>query len=144
MDGVDREAEERELATLRRRAYGPDADIDADPVARARLIALEDRLRGRKAGVDAGEPADPADAAAPEPPPEPSTPRRPAWHSTLVASCAAAAVVLGALAAGVSAGDASTSDGHLDARTGLIIADPVVAAFVTSPQTRLLLSIPLD
>src|SRR5690606_20799220 len=44
----------------------------------------------------------------------------------------------------VSAGDASTSGGHLDARTGLIIADPVVAAFVTSPQTRLLLSIPLD
>ncbi|HKP07780.1 MAG TPA: hypothetical protein VJU58_11065 [Microbacterium sp.] len=32
---------ERELDTLRARAYGPDADIDADPGAMARLVELE-------------------------------------------------------------------------------------------------------
>jgi hypothetical protein len=34
-----------ELAELRRRAYGPDADIEADAEARARLQELEDELR---------------------------------------------------------------------------------------------------
>lgn len=34
-----------ELAALRRRAYGPDADIDGDPVALARLDELETRVR---------------------------------------------------------------------------------------------------
>jgi hypothetical protein len=32
---------ERELDTLRARAYGPEADIDADPAAMARLVELE-------------------------------------------------------------------------------------------------------
>ena len=35
-----------ELAALRRRAYGPDADIDADPQALLRLQALENRALG--------------------------------------------------------------------------------------------------
>lgn len=34
-----------ELENLRRRAYGPDADIDDDPAALARLEELEDRVR---------------------------------------------------------------------------------------------------
>lgn len=138
MDAVDDDASERELAVLRRRAYGRDADINTDPVARARLIALEDRLRGRRAGGDAGEPAAPAHAPTPVPPPS----RHPAWHTALVATCAAVAVVLAALAGAARHGGEGVV--HVDARTGLVIADPVVAAFVSSPQTRLLLSIPLD
>lgn len=38
----------RELDELRRRAYGPDADILADPAALARLVELEDRARGER------------------------------------------------------------------------------------------------
>ncbi|HET8927539.1 MAG TPA: hypothetical protein VFN24_06865 [Microbacterium sp.] len=141
MDAMDRDAEERELAVLRRRAYGPDADIDSDPAARAQLIALEDQLRGRDAGADGGEPVASPNANAPGP----AASRRPAWHTALLASCAAAALLLGALAwASMYARDASESVVHLDARTGLEIADPAVAAFVMAPQTRLLLSIPLD
>ena len=41
--------EQRELDALRRRAYGPDADIFDDPVAVARLTALEDLVRGERA-----------------------------------------------------------------------------------------------
>lgn len=37
--------ERSELAALRRRAYAPDADIDGDQVALARLAALEQRMR---------------------------------------------------------------------------------------------------
>ncbi len=35
----------RELAALRRRAYGPDADIQSDPAAVRRLSELEDLAR---------------------------------------------------------------------------------------------------
>ena len=41
--------EQRELDALRRRAYGPDADIYDDPVAVARLTALEDLVRLERA-----------------------------------------------------------------------------------------------
>jgi hypothetical protein len=142
MGAMDPDAEERELAALRRRAYGPDADIDSDPEALGRLIALEDRLRDEpdaRGDADGRAAAPEADAAVP-----PAS-RRPAWHTALLASCAAAALMLGALAgAGTYAPDASEPLVHVDARTGLEIADPAVAAFVMSPQTRLLLSIPLD
>lgn len=43
--GDDADDERRELATLRRRAYGPDADIDGDPAAMTRLSELENRDR---------------------------------------------------------------------------------------------------
>ena len=43
--------EQRELEALRRRAYGPDADIFDDPDALARLTALEDRVRLERAPV---------------------------------------------------------------------------------------------
>jgi hypothetical protein len=39
-----------ELAELRRRAYGPDADIARDPVAQARLAELEDASRRENPG----------------------------------------------------------------------------------------------
>lgn len=48
-----------ELAELRRRAYGPDADIAADPAAQTRLRALEEREQQQVAGgaVERGAPA---------------------------------------------------------------------------------------
>lgn len=44
---------EDELAVLRRRAYGPDADIGADPRAQARLANLERHLATREYGASA-------------------------------------------------------------------------------------------
>ena len=41
-----------ELAQLRRRAYGPGADIGADPAALARLDELETRIRLRFASPE--------------------------------------------------------------------------------------------
>ncbi len=43
-----------ELERLRRRAYGPDADIYGDPAAIARLAELEDAVRRERSGGDAG------------------------------------------------------------------------------------------
>ena len=51
-----------ELRALRARAYGPDADIDADPAARARLAELESSAR---AATSASEPARPTPADVP-------------------------------------------------------------------------------
>ncbi|WP_203581582.1 hypothetical protein [Microbacterium hibisci] len=51
MDAADR----AELAALRRRAFGPLPDIDADPAALARLIALEDLARQEHAEAAARE-----------------------------------------------------------------------------------------
>lgn len=57
----------RELAALRARAYGPDADIDADPAASARLAELEELARPRPAAPEADAlSAAPAAAAAEE------------------------------------------------------------------------------
>jgi hypothetical protein len=65
-----------ELAELRRRAYGPDADIDADAGARARLQELEDDLRATpRASSHAVAPAPEAAAIAAD------TPVRPAGAS---------------------------------------------------------------
>lgn len=51
-----------ELRALRARAYGPDADIQHDPVAQRRLAKLEDdRRRPPLAVVPTPEPDDPAD-----------------------------------------------------------------------------------
>lgn len=50
----------RELELLRRRAYGPDADIVLDPAAQQRLRELEDLARGPAADADGGvEPTTP-------------------------------------------------------------------------------------
>ena len=60
----------RELAELRSRAYGPDADIDRDADALARLIELEELERGDAAVesvvTEAGD-AGPGEEAAPTP-----------------------------------------------------------------------------
>ncbi|WES63218.1 hypothetical protein P0L94_12205 [Microbacter sp. GSS18] len=48
-----------ELEALRRRAYGPDADIADDPAAGARLAELEDRARAARGSVAATGAEDP-------------------------------------------------------------------------------------
>ncbi|MBU4464433.1 MAG: hypothetical protein KKH75_01160, partial [Actinobacteria bacterium] len=116
------EVSTHELEALRRRAYGPDADIDSDPAALARLIALEDLAhRHEPAPGDAlagGEP----DAAAPAAPilnaepgsgPVPATlltppPRRTRGHTTAVVAIAVVTLALGVTASrGANAPDAS-------------------------------------
>ena len=52
MDAVPPPGEE--LAALRRRAYGPDADIAGDPRAQARLVDLEHELAARDSGAPGG------------------------------------------------------------------------------------------
>ncbi|WP_137844981.1 hypothetical protein [Microbacterium sp. 2FI] len=51
---------EHELEDLRVRAYGPAADIDADPAALARLSELEAERVGRRFVAEEGAPADAA------------------------------------------------------------------------------------
>ncbi|GAA1991455.1 hypothetical protein [Microbacterium pumilum] len=112
----------RELADLRRRAYGPDADIQRDPGAVARLHELEDLAREQPTESpalpeparrpDRGEPAaavvTPADArnapdgageSDPPTPVEPSAvmlaPRRPWWRRPSVWAVAGVSLVVG-------------------------------------------------
>ncbi len=64
-DGVLDVTEHAELQELRRRAYGPDADIETDPAALARLHELEDAA--------AAKPAATSDPSAPEAAAKPAT-----------------------------------------------------------------------
>lgn len=114
--GVDA-ADRAELDELRRRAYGPGADIDGDPAASARLAQLEEAaLHEREAALPAPElvgaavggdhppaplaarPAGPGTLPEPDGPPTdaaataPTKPRRLRW--TAVAAVAAVAVAL--------------------------------------------------
>lgn len=97
-----------ELRTLRERAYGPTADIHDDPVALARLRALEAAETEARIPVQIAEPASPVESASdpergpdpetdpgPEPEPAPTgrLPRRTIW---LWAASVAAALLLGA------------------------------------------------
>ena len=115
--------EQRELDALRRRAYGPDADIYDDPVAVARLTALEDLVRLERAPREHEATTtvpDPATRPVMSAQPGPATlsdtlgvasgpPRSPRWHSGLVTGTAAVAVLLGAAA--WTAGQAAPADG---------------------------------
>lgn len=98
----------KELADLRRRAYGPDADIDRDPAAQRRLSELEALARTHAAGdaVDvAPEPAGPsapsdvpdaqADAGgeASDPPPIPAAEEEPGPLPAIAAAEPAGATV---------------------------------------------------
>lgn len=99
-----------ELDALRRRAYGPDADIFADADALARLTELEEQVRRDRSSLS----EEPARDAAVDASPEPSTTeppagvsahaaeivaisraRAPRWHVTLIAATAAVALLLG-------------------------------------------------
>ena len=101
--------EQRELAALRRRAYGPDADIFGDPDALARLARLEDRLRLIRTPATAPDLIDAAPTVTlpEETPVAPATvvvesggspARAPRWHARLVTATAVVALVLGGAA----------------------------------------------
>ncbi|MET0828101.1 MAG: hypothetical protein ABWY26_01150 [Microbacterium sp.] len=110
------DAEQGELDALRRRAYGPDADIFDDPVAVERLAALEDHVRLERVPRDSPstltESSPPplgagADAPAAAPASDHVTvvirtgaraPRAARWHTGLVTSTAVIAALLGAAA----------------------------------------------
>jgi hypothetical protein len=128
-------AQPGELAALRRRAYGPDADIFADLEAVARLTELEDRGRHDRFPVTpdsaAETPAAQTRAAADSSPAVSdaaviavSPARAPRWHGALVAGTAAASVALAAVAwnaareteVAETATFASASNDELDAR----------------------------
>jgi hypothetical protein len=125
-----------ELDALRRRAYGPDADIFTDADALARLTELEEQVRCDRSALSE-EPARDAAAGATsepsmtEPPAFPVAPtaspaeivaispaRAPRWHVTLIAATAAIALLLGGAA--WSADRAAVTDGD--------VANPVDAA----------------
>ena len=104
-------AERSELDALRRRAWGPDADIRDDPAALARLGELEDRVRSERLPVEperdsldrpAGDEhasTPPATAARPGATViETAPPRTRLPRSSLIAGAVAAAVLIGAIA----------------------------------------------
>lgn len=103
--------EQRELEALRRRAYGPDADIYDDADALARLIELEDLLRIERAPRnDPPSPAEPNPRAlegvgvrtAPRTAvllgADSRIPRSPRWHIGFITATAVIALLLGAAA----------------------------------------------
>ncbi|MDJ1115455.1 hypothetical protein [Microbacterium dauci] len=133
-----------ELTALRARAYGPDADIDGDPAARARLEALEANARAAR------RPPAPTVAPRPAPPlPAPATPttttastiavtptstaaqpmpaRKRLWAATWAGSLAAVATVAVAVTAAASAQFAWPATGYADAgvtRVASLAVDP--------------------
>jgi len=107
-----------ELDALRRRAYGPGADIFADAAAIARLQELEELVRLERFPPELRSDPAPPPEARPEPSadtqaveslavPSPQRPRAPRWHTGLVAAAAVVALVLGAAA---ESGDRSNDD----------------------------------
>jgi hypothetical protein len=132
-----------ELAALRRRAYGPDADIDGDPQAVLRLQHLEKRARF---GFEAAEvpSADDVPAVAAEAP-RPSMPidagpraRRLGWRAAAVAGVAVVAVLVVAQFTGTQTVDPIAE------------ASPSASSAVSSPDRAAtasetaLVDIPLD
>jgi len=140
--GLDAKAR-RELDALRRRAYGPDADILSDPAALARLRTLEGRAH---AGAPVPLPDTPAPRVAPgssRVPSEPSAragrPARAGWHVGLIAGCGVAALALSAFAAIAAVRTAAEPDMPAAA------APPRdVRAFTQAASTRLVARLPLE
>lgn len=154
----------RELESLRRRAYGRDADILDDRDALARLTALEERLREASAASDPPEaptaPSTPSSPTVPSAAPRtasgtasaiPSSavaaesPRaRSSWHAGLITACGAVALVLGAFAATTSVGAALPAATPTPTPTPTPTAGDVpaeVRAFTEAEQTRVLFRI---
>ncbi|MFS0734854.1 hypothetical protein ABC304_05410 [Microbacterium sp. 1P10UB] len=142
-----------ELARLRRRAYGPDADIAADPVALARLDELEQAARPQPEPVRVPDPSPTAEGAAPAPlsdpvvdvgaavVPEPSSRPRARWHLALVAGVGVLAVLMAAAGwqgAELEPVAAPSPTASVAARFG--DASP----FSGDPTARVLLEIPVD
>jgi hypothetical protein len=135
-----------ELAALRRRAYGPDADIDADPQALLRLQALENRARHASAAVDAPSVEEPPDAiaalperAAPPAVTEAGSPgRRLGWRAVVVAGIAVVAVLVAGQVMGPQ-----TVDPVADASPAASPGAPLVDRAGTGSEATLV-DIPLD
>lgn len=114
-----------ELAALRRRAYGPDADIQRDPDALARLRELEGVSRPAAeppAAVDAPEQPDPEAATGPaapasdapaaaasviDTPPSDAPQRR--WRTRILVAVAVAALLVGGVGGGIIGAALATS-----------------------------------
>jgi hypothetical protein len=120
------EDDERELAELRARAYGPGPDIGGDPDAVARLQALEDARRPaasvRPAASAGSRTAPAARAGGPLPrvvlaPPRPPLPgaRRPIGRRALAIAWAASVVVVGLAVSGATAAAFLAGDARHDA-----------------------------
>ena len=173
MNGPTMDAATRaELDALRRRAYGPAADIAEDPQALSRLEELEQLARpaapvraceSEESG-DAGDPSarvvatgpsdlTPMDARVISVVPEGAAgqPRRsrgrsrPVWHTALVAAVALVAVPLSVAAASQSATDSVAVETGAQGAAGQIPAGVRdAAAFVGSPQSETLIEVRLD
>lgn len=143
MDGVLDARARQELADLRRRAYGTDADILTDPAALARLEALERRAHvaaptvlGKDTGEDAA--AMPSAIRSRSAPPAVA---RPAWYVSLIAACGVVALALSAFAA-VSAARQIVPTPQASAITTEMSRD--VRAFTSSTTTRVVARLPVD
>jgi len=137
-----------ELEALRRRAFGPDADIHDDPAALERLIELEDLARPAVPNVPAE-----ATPAASEPPrdlvsaaatPHVASPPLEARHrlrvlrGTIVAGAAAAAAIVTALVL------AQPTAGPMPAATPASTADEPRYVFTADPHYETLTTIRLE
>jgi hypothetical protein len=143
--GVDDDGA-NELTALRARAYGPGADIDSDPAARARLEALEASARAarrplappvipRPAPPLPAPPAPPATTeSATDPttlttftsdPAQPAPARRRLWAATWAGSLAAVATVAVAVTAAASAQFAWPATSYSDAGVSRVASLPV-------------------
>ncbi len=133
-----------ELAALRRRAYGPDADIDGDPQALLRLEELENRARGEYAVMPsaASPPAAAAEGAEPSAPPtgiDVGLPaRRLGWRAAALAGAAVVAVLVVVQITGPQAVDPIA-----EASSSATPPAPSVDRTATGSETRLV-DIPLD
>jgi hypothetical protein len=135
-----------ELAALRRRAYGPDADIDGDPAALARLDELETRARRALAPVSppvVEKPPQPVVAAAPAAATvvgqQVARPHGFRWRAAVVAGVVAVAVLVVAQAVV----GPTVQPGAESSVEPTAAADPVVVRALDASETTLV-DIPLD
>lgn len=149
--------DDAELAALRRRAYGPHADISGDPAAVSRLSELEHRVGAR---TWRNRTVAPEDAGPHRQPPRPYTPSqdgppsasdadsssaaisRPGWHTAMVGAVAAVALLVGAAAA-TGAGQSPIAVAS-PAPTSTPPPVPPAFAFASYPASDVLVHIPLD
>lgn len=161
-------SEDAELAALRRRAYGPRADIVDDPAALARLTELERGALGatrgtaeraasgshepaaaadvavgpRGSGVALTEPATDIGTAVPPPLERIDRPRRhPAWHTAMVVAVAALTLLVGA---GASAQTVQSPPVAAPTTPTAVDRPAVGFVFTADPASKILLRIPLD
>lgn len=136
-----------ELEALRRRAYGPDGDIDAE--ALARLTTLEDEALRERVGE---MPVAPEEAAAETPRPEsrplsvapspsstavitsglPADRARPRGHAALVGAVGVAAIALGVLAAWTPVSDVAAPSPTPTPAATVVLLDPVLEAEISA------------